>query len=186
MNRLRTWWGGWLLVVLALMLGPAAVAAERAQEYELKAAMLYHFARFVDWPAQAFAGGGDPIVIGLLGQDVFGPLLDELVRNEVVKGRPVVVQRFRRLEEVGVCHILFISRSEAPNLTRILSALRQRPILTVGETDGFARQGGVVRFITANSKITLRVNLEAARTAHLQISSKLLRAADVISGGARP
>lgn len=153
-----------------------------ASEYQLKAVFLFNFTQFVDWPPDAFGDEASPLVIGVLGTDPFGELLDEIVRGERVKGRPLVVQRYAHLEDVKACHVLFVSVSETARLKDIFAALKSRSILTVGDAEGFARRGGVISFATVDNKIRLKINLEAAQAAHLTISSKLLRPADIVGG----
>jgi hypothetical protein len=156
---------------------PAAV-----QEYQIKAVFLYNFVRFVDWPTRTFAAAHTPLVIGVLGADPFGGALDDAVRGESVNGHPLAVQRFRRVEDVVDCAMLFISRSEAGRLESILVALRHRSILTVSDAENFARRGGMIRFVNENNKVRLRINVGAAREAGLTISSKLLRPAEIVTG----
>jgi hypothetical protein len=163
---------------------PASLRAQRKfDEREIKAAFLFNFAQFVEWPAASLADPPAPLVIGVLGDDPFDSVLDAVVRGEMIKNRPLTVTRFRRVEDVAICHILFVSPSEAPHYALIFEALQRRPILTVGDTDGFATGGGMIRFITDKGHIRLRINLGAARGAGLTISSQLLRAADVIGQG---
>jgi hypothetical protein len=180
--------GCWMLdVLLVILLGGFFAPQIRAQafkEYDVKAAFLYHLAEFVDWPPEAFPAAESPLVIGVLGADPFGKALDEIVRDEVVKNRKLTVERYGSMEEVKTCHILFISGSEAGRLEQIFSSLNDRKILTVGDTEGFAQRGGMVRFRTEKNKIRLRINLDAAKAASLTISSKLLRAAEVIGSKA--
>lgn len=165
----------------------AASAPLRAQrkfdEREIKATFLFNFAQFVEWPAASFADPHAPLVIGVLGDDPFGAVLDAVIRGEVIKNRLLAVTRFRRTEDIGVCHVLFVSASEASRYARVFEVLQGRAILTVGETDGFATSGGMIRFITEKGHVRLRINLGAARAAGLTISSQLLRAADVVGGG---
>jgi hypothetical protein len=172
-------------VLLVILLGTVFLAPQlRAQafkEYDLKATFLYHLAQFVEWPAEAFPTEETPLVIGVLGTDPFGKVLDDIVENEVVKNHKLTTQRYRTVEEITSCHILFISQSEGGRLDRILADLKQRSILTVGDTEGFAQRGGMVRFLTEKNKIRLRINVDAAKAANLTISSKLLRAADLAS-----
>jgi YfiR/HmsC-like len=176
------------LILLVILLGTGVFAAQLLaqafKEYDVKAAFLYHLAEFVEWPPAAFPAPESPLVIGVLGADPFGKSLDEVVKNEEVKNRKLDVRRYRSLEEVKTCHILFISQSEAGRLDQIFSSLKDRKILTVGDTEGFAQRGGIVRFLTDKNKIRLRINLEAAKAASLTISSKLLRAADVVGSEA--
>lgn len=175
-----------LIVLFALVLpggkGSAALAIA-PNEYQLKAGFLYNFAHFVEWPASAFSDPDSPLVIGILGKDPFASDLDGIVRGEKVNNHPLIVQRYQQVEEVKACHILFVSQSETKKLERIFMILKNRSVLTVGDTEGFARRGGMIRFVTQNNKIRFRVNLEAARNANLTISSKLLRAAEIIVQG---
>jgi hypothetical protein len=160
---------------------PAPAQSGPVSEYQLKAVFLFNFAQFVDWPAAAFADPHAPLVIGILGDDRFGNNLDETVRGEKVNDRPLVVERYRRLDEVGTCHILFVSPSENERLDQIVAALQGRNILTVGEASDFALRGGIIQFVTEKNKIRLDINLEAAKAASLTISSKLLRPATIVA-----
>lgn len=175
-----------VLGLLPVGLATVPLRGEAFKEYDLKAAFLYHLTQFVEWPAGAFAAADSPLVIGVLGQDPFGGVLDEMVRNEVVKNRRLTVQRFRRQDEIPPCHVLFIASSEEARLEEIFARIRGRPILTVGDTEGFARRGGMVRFMTEKGKIRMRINLDSARASNLVISSKLLRASDVIGSREGP
>ncbi len=180
--------GRWHRVVLLLGLIWSPAASARAQEaatgeYQIKAVFLFNFAQFVQWPQTAFATDESPIVIGVLGEDPFASALDDTVRGERVNQRPLLVRRFRHVHEITDCHILFISRSENARLGEILLGLRNRSILTVGDIDGFSQRGGMIRFVTENKKLRLRINLEAAKAAHLTISSQLLRPADIVRPG---
>ena len=155
------------------------------QEYDLKAAFLFNFVHFVEWPAAAFADATSPFTIGILGVDPFGQSLDEIVANEAVRNRRLVVRRYRSVEEIEACHILFVSSSEASQLDHIRQALAHRSILTVGETKDFATHAGIIGFELAQRRLRLRINLAAAADAQLTISSKLLRQAQIVrsSGG---
>jgi hypothetical protein len=170
-----------LLAAVAVLVGESG--AQSAKEYQVKAVFLYKFAEFVEWPKEAFPDATAPLIIGVLGRNPFGPSLDEAVANETVNGRPLVVQRYRRSEEITTCHILFISESEAPRLEEIFAELKGRSILTVGDVDGFALRGGMVRLAAENGKTQMRINLQAAKISRLTISSKLLRAAIVVAPG---
>lgn len=173
-------WPAWLFL---LLVGAAGSPAQTAtpQEYQIKAVFLFNFAQFVAWPSAAFADPQAPLVIGVLGEDPFGPYLDETVREEVIGGRKLVVQRYRHGADAARCHILFISRSETGRLEQIVAELRGHSILTVGDAAGFAQRGVMIRFVTEQNRIRLRINLEAARAANLTISSKLLRPAEIVS-----
>jgi hypothetical protein len=179
----RAWvWCRLLAFLLAAVPGLLAQSVA-PKEYQVKAAFLFNFAQFVEWPTNAFPTPQTSLVIGLLGDDPFGAVLDEMVRGEIVNGHPLVVQRYRRLEEISTCHILFVSSSERRQMGQILAKVKDRSLLTVGEWDGFAQQGGMIRFVTEKNKIRFRVNLDATRNANLTISSKLLKAAEIVTPG---
>jgi hypothetical protein len=158
----------------------AAADVAVTREYQVKAIFLYNFVQFVTWPAAAFADAHTPITIGILGDDPFGPFLEAAVRGEVVDGRLLAIKRFKRLEEAIDCHMLFVSKSETGRLSQILAAVQGRSILTVGETAVFARQGGMINFITVDNKVRYEINVDAAKRTHLDISSKLLRLANIV------
>lgn len=168
-------------VCVLLLLGGLVASAQTgpAREYQIKAVFLFNFAQFVEWPRAAFAGANSPIVIGILGEDPFGAYLDETVRNEKVNNRPLEIRRYHRIDEINTCHILFISPSEAGTYEQIFARLQGRSILTVGDAEGFATRG-MIRFLTEQNRIRLRVNLGVARAAGLTISSKVLRAAEIV------
>ncbi len=172
------------LCLIALLM-PSAMRAQPvgspSREYQLKAVFLFNFALFVEWPSTAFPESKTPLVIGLLGDDPFGDYLDSLVKGEKVRDHALVVRRFHRVEEVDTCHVLFIAASEAPKVESILAAMRSRSILTVGDMPDFSAHGGMIRFLTENAKIRLRINPDLAKAAGLSLSSKLLRPADIVS-----
>jgi hypothetical protein len=167
-----------LAVAMALFWLPAG--AQTSREYQLKAVFLFNFTQFVEWPPDAFELPASPIVIGVLGADPFGPVLDEAVRGEVVRSRPLKVERYRRIEDVKTCHILYISQSESERLEKIVKQLRTKPVLTVSEIEGAAQAGVIIRLLTEQNKIRFRINVEAAREANLTLSSKLLRMAEIV------
>lgn len=172
--------GVWL--ALGGRLGAQAVHASEAQ---VKAVFLLNFAQFVDWPPATAADSQAPLIIGILGDDPFNGFLDEAVRGERLHARPLVVRRYRRLEDVKACDILFISESEDERVDEILAALKNRPILTVSDAANFAQRGGIIRFVTAKSRVRLEINPDAAQGAHLTLSSKLLRLADLVTAPGR-
>jgi hypothetical protein len=177
--------GIWLVASIMLFsVGPEASAQTAiSREYEIKAVFLFNFAQFVDWPAEASAGPQTPLIIGVLGEDPFDGYLDDTVRGEKLNNRPFVVQRYRRVEDIDGCQVLFIGRTNPNQLGHIMAALKGRSILTVGDTEGFAEDGGIIRFVTENNRIRFRINVDAAQAAHLIISSKLLRLAEVAAPG---
>jgi hypothetical protein len=151
-----------------------------SKEYQVKAVFLFNFAQFVDWPPAAFEGANTPLVIGVLGENPFGAYLDETVRDEKVSTHPLQVQRYRRVDDIHTCHVLFISRSEASGLEHILAGLKDRSIVVVGDADDFVQRGGMIGLATVQNRIRLIINIEAAKAANLTISSKLLRSAEVV------
>jgi hypothetical protein len=167
-----------LLYSLLILLVPRVHS--QPQEYEVKAAFLYNFAQFCEWPSSAFASTNSPFVIGVLGDNPFNSTLDDLVRGEKVQQRPLEFRRFRSVSEIKECHILFISRSESSRVQSILNSLEGRPILTVSDIDRFAMRGGMIRFLTEQKKIKLRINISETRKAGLNISSKVLNLAEVV------
>jgi hypothetical protein len=164
----------------------SAMAAQTgpAQEYQVKAVFLFNFTQFVGWPPATCADAKTPMVIGILGDDPFGSYLDETVRGEKVGDRPLIVRRYRRLEDVDDCQILFISRSEAVRSEQIAARLKDRSILTVSDADQSGKGGGIVQFITKNDRVKLRIDVRSAKDAGLTISSKLLRVAEIVNDGA--
>jgi len=142
---------------------------------QLKAAFLYNFAKFVTWPS---ANTNSPqFVIGILGNDPFGSFLEQMVEGEKIGNQSIVIQRYNDVSEIRNCHILYINKGNAADVAKSLEA---RPILTVGDSDDFAQSGGIIRFYFTQNKIRLRINLKHTKAANLQISSKLLRLADVV------
>ena len=172
-------------VLCSVLPRSAAAQSSPVPEYRVKATFLFQFTQFVDWPPEAFSSGRTPLVIGILGQDPFGSFLDETVNNETARDHPLAIERYRRVEDVKNCQVLFVSRSEGARSPEIVAALKGRSILLVSDADGFADVGGTVQFVTQENRIRLRINLDAARAANLTISSKLLRPATVISPGAK-
>jgi len=179
-------WGvsvAWILgSSLALVPAPdLAAQAARPSEYQVKAVFLFNFAQFVDWPPEAVADSQAPLTIGVLGENPFGDVLDATVRGERRGARSFVVRRYQRVEDIKICDILFISRPEGDRPEGVLADLKRRPILTVSDADGFAEHGGMIGFVTDRNRIRLKINLGVVQAAHLTISSKLLRVAEIIN-----
>ena len=164
---------------------PCLLRRNRSYRIQVKALFLFNFSKYVDWPSEAFATANAPIVIGVIGGSVEGKFLRELARTVQAKnvdGRSILVRQIQTLEDLDKCHVLFIRSSEKTRLGEILGGLKTRPVLTVSETDQFLEEGGVINFVKKEGKIRLEINLDAARQANLQISSKLLNVADVVKG----
>ena len=173
-----------LRVSLSLLLGSFAARAANGQEieeYQVKAAYLYNFAKFVEWPAQSFAGAASPIVICILGDDPFGGALHEVVRGKTASGRTLVIRAISDLPAARGCHILFISATEWRRTRLLLTSLSGAGLLTVGEAGGFGASGGIINFKLDGGRVRFQINVAAARQAGVQISSKLLSLAEIIT-----
>jgi hypothetical protein len=178
---LRTRIGGAALLLLGMSVA-AQDAVDAPTEYEVKAAFLYNFGKFVRWPTAAEATQA-PFVITILGRDPFGEVLDETLRGKTIDGRDVVLRRVSRAEDVEPSQILFISDSERPRLSGILERVGTKAILTVAEMSRFAEEGGAIRFEVDGDRVRLEINVAAAQRAGLRISSELLRIAQIVSPG---
>jgi YfiR/HmsC-like len=143
-------------------------------EYQLKAAFVLNFARFVEWPPAAFAKADSHIVLGILGETPFGNILKQTLQGKKVNGRELEVTKLPSSAAATNCHILFIGVSNKARLAEILKDLGRASLLTVGETDGFTDSGGMINFVPQGNKIRFQINEVAARSAGLKISSKLL------------
>jgi len=176
-----------LLLGLALVLvaapGPLARAEPQGvEEYKVKAAFLYNFTKFVEWPDSAFRDPSAPFVVAVLGDDPFGDALDVL-KGKTAQGRPIVVRRAASLDALGRFHLLFVATSEKSRLESVLPAAEAMHALTVGDAPGFRSQGGVIQLVRDGDRIGFEVNPDASRRAGLKISSKLLGLARAVGGG---
>jgi hypothetical protein len=176
---LRWWtWGAYIAAVLLAFALPSRSASREDTEYQLKAAFLLNFARFVEWPADAFESPNAPLVIGIIGQDPFGVVLDNLVAGKKVENHDIVVQRLRDSDAATRCHLLFISDSKRSDLSDILKRIDGRPVLTISDTDRFSESGGMIWLKRRQDMIRFDINLQAAEAAKLKISSRLFKLAD--------
>ena len=178
-----------LIVALSVSLSwaPAALAQERdssnSSEYLIKAGFIFNFAKFVEWPQSTFSQPDSPIVIGILGTDPFGSIIDQIVQDKKIGGRGIVIKRLKwgaDSKDLKECKILFVGASERAHLDELVQTLRGLPILTVGETPGFAERGGVIRLVLEDNRVRFEVNVDAARQSGLTISSRLLTLARII------
>ena len=170
-------------ILLAAALLTAAAPQEReAAEHEIKAAFLYNFAAFTEWPSSAFSNRESPFLIGVVGRDPFGSILEETFRGKDVGGRRITVKRASDVKELGACHLVFVPASEREKTARILESLKESPTLIVGEAEGFTATGGCIGFFAEGRKVRFEVNLQAVNRAGLKVSSKLLRLARVVEG----
>lgn len=168
-----------LVYLLLVSFTPETNGAEPVPSYSVKAAFIYNFIKFVEWPTTGFKDAQSPYVVGVIGKDPFGPDLKNAMANKTVNGRPIVVIPVSD-EETRNCHALFVSNSEKRRLKAILDRVTGSPILTIGETEEFAQIGGIINFVLEDNKVRFQINIEAAKRADLKIHSTLLNLAKVI------
>ena len=190
----------YIFVLLAAALFVASTVPQawaesmKSREYQIKAAFLYNFIKFVDWPEEKVADGNTPITIGIIGEDPFGNAF-EPIKDKKVKGAKIIIKRFKGFEEpkknnekykselhrnikaIRKCRLLFICSSEKKNLGKIMNSVKKHNVLTVGEMKGFLESGGIINFLMEEKKLRFEINVATARQAKLKISSKLLRLA---------
>ncbi len=183
-----------LSLLAILLLGtfrPARAQPGKITEYRLKTAYLYHFAQFTIWPASAFndaSGVRAPFIIGVLGDDPLGTTLDELARRKTVKGRPIVVRRFKSWKNYQPCHILFLSRTTLPDLRlKAIAATASSPLLLVGESPGFAVRGATVNFYPdVDGTIGFEINIDATKQRKLRVDARVWKLARIVRGPTQP
>jgi hypothetical protein len=147
--------------------------AQAANEYQVKAAFILNFAKFVEWPNEAF-GDGSSLVVGVLGEDPFGNSIDQIVNGNRANGRRLTIRRLKWGDNLRACQILFIGSSERKRLGQIIGSLQGGSVLTIGDTQQFTQTGGIIKFFITDSRVRFEINAAAAGQAHLKISSKLL------------
>lgn len=176
-----------MAVLTSLGLAGANVAGQdRApDEYQMKAAFLFHFAQFVEWPATAFKDASSPMNYCTVGVDPFRGALEESLRGKMVGAHPLSVQHLKSSEPLQDCQILFIAAAETKRTASVLANLNASPVLTVGESEGFALGGGMIAFCREGNKIRFDINLAAANAARLKISARLLALAKNVIGDPR-
>ncbi len=157
-----------------------AAEAPVSKEYQIKAAFLYNFTKFAEWPDSAFADPKSPIVIGVLGANPFGGELAKAIEGRKVNGRDLVLKPLEKSGDLESVHVLFTGSSEEVKLIEALGSVNRRPILTVGETDSFAKHGGIITFILEGDKVRFEINMDAADQAGLKISAQLQKLAKTI------
>jgi uncharacterized protein DUF4154 len=166
--------------VMALAATFLVAARGQIDEHQVKARFLCNFARYVEWPSESFKTLNDPIVICILGNDPFGTALDQAVNGNQVEGRPFLVRPISSIPPNLHCHILFVPSSERKRFRSIAGSLEGSAILTVGETQGFPADGGVINFGLEEGHVRFEINLDAAGRKHLRISSRLLSLAQAV------
>ncbi len=165
--------------VLAILAATAYAQDPMPQEYQVKAAFLYNFAKFVEWPKASPAEASPSITLCVLGEDPFGPFLDEL-QGKAIKGKKWINRKTGFSKNLKDCQLVFISGSEKGNLAQILGSLDGSNVLTIGDTEGFAQKGVMINFYLEEKKVRFEINIEAAKKAGLKISSNLLKLARIV------
>jgi YfiR/HmsC-like len=184
----RMWQAALFLTILfstQLATAPNVRAQDALPEYQVKAAYLFNFLKFVEYPGESFADPLAPIVIGVVGDDPFGNALPQVVLGKTVQGRDLVIRMYRSGEDLRGAHILFISASERRRLPMILTSLHGSSVLTVADTEGFLDAGGMIQFLTENGRVRFAINVDATGRAKLKMSSKLLSLAKVVGGNGK-
>ncbi|HEX9048874.1 MAG TPA: YfiR family protein [Verrucomicrobiae bacterium] len=174
-------WLKWLLCSWAVLVIANATVAEEpvSKEYQIKAAYLYNFAKFVQWPEERFATGQTPLVIGVFGRNPFGGELQAIARDHKINGRAIVIKPVATVAEARTVHLLFMSAAESNELAPRLAALDGAGVLTVGESEAFAEDGGMIVFVREADKVRFHINAAAAEHAGLKISAQLLKLSQV-------
>jgi hypothetical protein len=168
---LRAW------AAAALLAAAGTVPAQADREVQIKAAFLYKFGDFVEWPENAFAGSDDVFVIGVIGADAVAAELERVVAGRTIQERKVVVRRLKRGEVPGQLHVLFVGEAEGARLGEVLAAVKGQPLLVVTESENALQQGSVINFVPVGDKLRFDVALPPAERARLKISSRLLAVA---------
>ena len=169
-----------LSLALSLALSSSAMAQRGAELNRLKAAFIFQFTNFVDWPDDTFEDDSSPFVIGIVGNDAVKDILEMAVKQKLIGGRRPIVRSFSSSSDLSSCQIVFVDESEERSASDIVDRYMEQPILTISDSDDFATEGGVIRLYRESSKLRIEINIDAAERAKLKISSKLLSLGRVI------
>lgn len=172
-------------IPLVTMLTLAAAVRIRAQtnpslEYQVKAAFLFSFTKFIEWPSDAFHGDDAPITLCVFRHDPFGSALDEIIQGKTIKNHQVLARRVNEFPDLKSCQLVFVGKGEDKGLSEVLNSLKGTSALVVGETDAFAERGGGIQFFLEASQLRFAINVDAVQRARLTVSSKLLSLARVV------
>jgi hypothetical protein len=170
------WWLGTLILFTGLNLA----AGQSATEYQVKAAFLFNFAKFVEWPADAFAASDATLQICVLGPDPFGGDFEQVIEDKTVNGHRLEIIHPSGLPQARSCQILFVASSQKQQTKEILQGIKGASVLSVGDTPGFAKAGGVINFVLDDNRVRFEINPKAAERAHLKLSARLLTVAKQI------
>ena len=166
--------------LLSGILLAAMVSAGTVDEYQVKAAFLYNFAKFVEWPPEAFRSDKEPLRICILGANPFGSSLSDVLRGKTVLGRPIALADLTEPTQAADCQIVFVSESDRKRVRLILKTLPRTGVLTVSESDGFAARGGMVNITRQSGHLGFEINADVASDARLRISSRVLQLARIV------
>jgi hypothetical protein len=169
-------------IPMFLVAGNATPAESAITEYEVKAAYVYYFAKFIDWPASTFSDKNAPLIIGIIGDNEFGSLLSNIVKSKTAQEHPIVVRTLKWPVDLHSCQMVYISASEQKRYKQIVESLQAYPILTITETEEGLLGKGILNLFMEGSKVQFEVDLAGAEKAQLRISSKLLRLARGTAG----
>lgn len=158
---------------------PTLLDSASSKVYEIKAAFIYNFAQFTQWPDSAFASSDSPFVLAFIGDSPLGPALERVLDGKAIAGHPIVLKHLDSVNQISGCHLLFVPESEDGDLDDIFNAVGNQPILTVGETTKFMWAGGIIRFFIADGRIRFEVDPDAADKAGLRLSSRLMHLATI-------
>lgn len=158
-----------------------AVLPPRASEYEVKAAFIYNFARYVEWPFSVFDAPLDPIRLCIFGKDPFGEIMDRTLRGKTVAQHPFVVLRIKEIEKTRGCHIVFLSHMESEQLGAVLEAVRDRPVMTIVDVEGAVQRGAILNFALREGRVRFAVNTDSAQRSGLSLSSQLVKLAITVA-----
>jgi hypothetical protein len=164
----------------------SALGKQRHSQYQVEAAYLYNFGRFIEWPAKVTPAKTGRFTICVLGEDPFGPILDQTVAGEMIGNQSVAARRISSPQDAADCQILFISSSEANRLNKIIEALGKSAVLTVSDIPQFSQRRGMIQFVLDDNRIRFEVNLTATQHAGLALSSELLKVATTVKGNPQP
>lgn len=169
-----------MFLIGAVLLLVAVARAESATEYQVKAAFLFNFAKFVEWPADAFTSADAPLQICVLGQDPFGHDFEQLIEEKAVNSHRLEVIHPSGVPQAKACQVIFVASSDKQQVREILRGLRGASVLTVGDTPGFAKMGGIINFVLDDNRVRFEINVKAAERAHLKLSARLLTVAKLL------
>jgi hypothetical protein len=169
-----------LAIALLLLAGAMAAEDQTIDEYQLKAAFLFNFTKFVEWPPEVYNTPQDAIGVCILGRSSIAKALEQAVSGKLAEQRKLVIRQLSDPRQVVSCQILFVSSSSRTRWRSILSDPKCIGVLTVGETDGFISEGGVINLKNDDGKVRIQINVEAADRQKLRISSRLLSLAQIV------